>query len=112
MIPFTTTFKKSARAAAWAALTAAWCVTCQVNKRTTLADASVKAAFAAKQVLLMRADWTRRDSAISAELSRLQRSGVPVYALYAPGAASPVLLPELLTVANVQAALAALPNPR
>ena len=92
--------------------TAAWCVTCQVNKRTTLADASVKAAFAAKQVLLMRADWTRRDSAISAELSRLQRSGVPVYALYAPGAASPVLLPELLTVANVQAALAALPNPR
>jgi len=91
--------------------TAAWCVTCQVNKRTTLADASVQAAFAAKQVLLMRADWTRRDSAISAELSRLQRSGVPVYALYAPGAATPVLLPELLTVANVQAAIAALPNP-
>ncbi len=89
--------------------TAAWCVTCQVNKRTTLADPAVKAAFAAKQVLLMRADWTRRDSAISAELSRLQRSGVPVYALYAPGAAAPVLLPELLTVAAVQAAIAALP---
>jgi thiol:disulfide interchange protein len=29
--------------------TAAWCVTCQFNKRTTLADASVKAAFEAKQ---------------------------------------------------------------
>ena len=36
-------------------------------------------------VLLLRADWTRRDAAISAELTRLGRSGVPVYALYAPG---------------------------
>ena len=90
--------------------TAAWCVTCQVNKRTTLADPSVKAAFAAKQVVLMRADWTRRDSAISAELSRLQRSGVPVYALYAPGAVAPVVLPELLTLAKVRAAIAALPD--
>ena len=92
--------------------TAAWCVTCQVNKRTTLADASVKSALADKKVLLLRADWTRRDSAISAELARLQRSGVPVYALYAPGAAAPVLLPEILTVADVQAALNTLPPPR
>ncbi len=91
--------------------TAAWCVTCQVNKRSTLADASVQSALAAKKVLLLRADWTRRDNAISAELARLQRSGVPVYAFYAPGAAAPVLLPELLSVADVQAAIAALPNP-
>ena len=91
--------------------TAAWCVTCQYNKRTTLADATVKAAFADKRVLLMRADWTRRDSAITAELARLQRSGVPVYALYSPGQAAPTLLPEILTVAGVRTALAALPAP-
>ena len=91
--------------------TAAWCVTCQVNKRTTLADATVQSALAAKKVVLLRADWTRRDSAISAELQRLQRSGVPVYAFYAPGAVMPVLLPELLTVADVQAAISALPGP-
>ncbi len=92
--------------------TAAWCVTCQVNKRGTLADVSVKTALINKRVLLLRADWTRRDNAISAELARLQRSGVPVYAFYAPGAAAPRLLPEILTVADMQAAISALPEPR
>lgn len=90
--------------------TAAWCVTCQFNKRTTLADERVKAAFAGRDVLLLRADWTRRDAAISAELSRLGRSGVPVYALYAPGAAGPRLLSEILSVDEVTGALSALPG--
>jgi thiol:disulfide interchange protein len=88
--------------------TAAWCVTCQYNKRTTLADAGVMADFADKRVLLLRADWTKRDAAISAELSRLGRSGVPVYALYGPGAAEPVLLSEILSVDEVRGRLAAL----
>jgi thiol:disulfide interchange protein DsbD len=77
--------------------TAAWCVTCQVNKRTTLGDAGVLADFDARRVALLRADWTRRDAAISAELTRLGRSGVPVYAIYRPGQAQPTLLPELLS---------------
>ncbi len=89
--------------------TAAWCVTCQFNKRTTLATADVKAAFASKKVLLLRADWTRRDAAISAELSRLGRSGVPVYALYTPGVAGPRLMSEILSVAEVRGALDTLP---
>ena len=87
--------------------TAAWCVTCQYNKRTTLADAAVVADFSAKNVLLLRADWTRRDAAITAELTRLGRSGVPVYAVYAPGAAGPKLLSEILTVDEVRGAFAA-----
>jgi thiol:disulfide interchange protein DsbD len=88
--------------------TAAWCVTCQYNKKTTLADARVLADFAARQVVLMRADWTRRDPAITQALTALGRSGVPVYALYAPGRA-PVLLSELPSVAEVQSALQDLP---
>ncbi len=52
----------------------------------------------------MRADWTRRDAAITQALTALGRSGVPVYALYAPGRA-PVLLSELPSVAEVQQAL-------
>jgi thiol:disulfide interchange protein DsbD len=58
------------------------------------------------RVVLLRADWTRRDAAISQELARLGRSGVPVYAIYKPGRAAPVLLPELLTVQTVRDALA------
>ena len=84
--------------------TAAWCVSCQFNKKTTLADARLLADFQARQVVLLRADWTRRDPAITQALSALGRSGVPVYALYAPGRA-PVLLSELPSVAEVQAAL-------
>jgi thiol:disulfide interchange protein/DsbC/DsbD-like thiol-disulfide interchange protein len=87
--------------------TAAWCVTCQYNKKTTLANADVLADFDARQVVLMRADWTRRDAAITRALTALGRSGVPVYALYAPGKA-PVLLSELPSVAEVQQALRAL----
>jgi thiol:disulfide interchange protein DsbD len=37
------------------------------------------------------------------------RSGVPVYALYAPGAAGPKLLSEILSAAEVRSALAGLP---
>ena len=85
--------------------TAAWCVTCQFNKRSTLGTAPVAAAFKARNVLLLRADWTRRDAAISAELARLGRSGVPVYLLYTPGAAGPRILSEILTVSEVLAAL-------
>jgi len=91
--------------------TAAWCVTCQFNKRTTLSRAEVMADFAKHRVLLLRADWTRRDAAISAELARLGRSGVPVYALYAPGAAGPRLLSEILSVDEVRNVLATLPQP-
>ncbi len=87
--------------------TAAWCVTCLVNKRTTLGDAAVLADFDARRVVLMRADWTRRDAAISTELSRLGRHGVPVYAIYKPGQNMPTLLPELLSPQLVRDTLAA-----
>jgi thiol:disulfide interchange protein DsbD len=87
--------------------TAAWCVTCQYNKKTTLANPAVLAGFEAKNVQLLLADWTRRDPAITAALSALGRNGVPVYVLYAPGRA-PVVLSEIIGVDDVRAALAAL----
>ncbi len=87
--------------------TAAWCVTCQYNKRNTLADADVLADFARHGVTLLRADWTRRDSAITAALAALGRNGVPVYVLMAPGRA-PLVLTEILSVSELRAALATL----
>ena len=87
--------------------TAAWCVTCQYNKKTTLAHRDVLADIAAKNVALLRADWTRRDPAVTAALSQLGRSGVPVYVIYKPGRA-PVLLSEILSVDDVRAELAKL----
>ncbi|MGH6626352.1 MAG: protein-disulfide reductase DsbD family protein [Burkholderiaceae bacterium] len=87
--------------------TAAWCVTCQYNKKTTLADAAVQADLEAKNVALLRADWTRRDPAITAALGQLGRNGVPVYVFYKNGSA-PVVLSEVLTVEEVRSVIAGL----
>ncbi len=87
--------------------TAAWCVTCQYNKKTTLANAEVLADMDAKNVALLRADWTRRDPAVTQALAELGRSGVPVYVIYKPGQA-PVVLSEILSVRDVRAELAKL----
>ena len=84
--------------------TAAWCVTCQYNKKTTLANDEVLNAFDAAKVQTFRADWTRRDAAITAELQKLGRSGVPVYVLQAPGQA-PVVFSEILSATEVKDAL-------
>jgi len=87
--------------------TAAWCVTCQVNKRLVLNTEDVRSGFARRNVALVRADWTRRDAAITAALSALGRNGVPVYVLYRPGK-EPLLLPEILQRQTVLDALATL----
>ncbi|WP_461162732.1 protein-disulfide reductase DsbD family protein, partial [Simplicispira piscis] len=87
--------------------TAAWCVTCQYNKRNALQDAGVLADFDKRGVTLLRADWTRRDSAITTALAQLGRNGVPVYVLLAPGRA-PVVMSEILSVSELRAALAML----
>jgi thiol:disulfide interchange protein len=87
--------------------TAAWCVTCQLNKKTTLSNDAVLADFKAKNVQLLRADWTRRDPAITQALAALGRQGVPVYVVYQPGSA-PVIMSEILSVTDLRAVLAKL----
>ena len=86
--------------------TAAWCLTCQVNKRLVLSKDRIMNAFRDRGIALFKADWTRQDPVITDALEALGRSGVPVYALYAgvPGA-EPVLLPEVLTEEIVLRAL-------
>ncbi|MDH4478460.1 MAG: protein-disulfide reductase DsbD family protein [Rhodoferax sp.] len=87
--------------------TAAWCITCQYNKQTTLSDPAVLQDFASKSVTLLRADWTQRDPAITGALAELGRSGVPVYVLYAPGKPA-IVLSEILSTADLRARLKAL----
>jgi thiol:disulfide interchange protein len=89
--------------------TASWCLSCQVNERVALGRPEVQQAFARANVVLLRADWTRHDEAITQALTALGRSGVPAYALYTPGNPNPELLPEVLTPGIVIDALAKLP---
>lgn len=86
--------------------TAAWCLSCQVNERVALRTATVEAAFSAANVALLRADWTSRDSSITAVLASFGRSGVPLYVLYpAGGTADATLLPAVLTPGMVVSAV-------
>ena len=87
--------------------TAAWCVTCQVNKKLVLDTAAAGQLFRDKSVSLVRADWTRRDAAITQAIGELGRNGVPVYVLYRPGKA-PLVLPEVLQTSVLREALGTL----
>lgn len=85
--------------------TADWCVTCKINERTSLTTPGVKRAMEQSRAVYLIGDWTRRDDAITAELQRHGRSGVPLYLLYRPGQAGPEILPQLLTEGVVVEAL-------
>jgi thiol:disulfide interchange protein DsbD len=91
-------------------MTAAWCITCQVNERTALATDAVRAAFKARGVTYLKGDWTNQNPEITRLLEKHGRSGVPLYLLYA-GAGEPAVLPQILTQGAVLAELERLPMP-
>jgi thiol:disulfide interchange protein DsbD len=84
--------------------TAAWCVTCQVNKRVALSTDRVRERFKADGIIRMRGDWTNRNERITHALAEFGRNGVPLYVLY-DRTGQPTVLPELLTEGIVIAAL-------
>lgn len=75
--------------------TAAWCITCQVNKKVVLNTEKIQLAFKNAGVVLMKADWTNQDPVITKALSAFDRNSVPLYVLY--GKDKPIILPEILT---------------
>ncbi len=85
--------------------TADWCLICKYNERTVLDLAAVREAFAAKEVVPIKADWTGADPEITAALKKFGRVGVPFYVLYPRDGGEPVTFPELLTESIVLSAL-------
>ncbi len=77
-------------------MTAAWCITCLVNERMALSRAAVVRAFAARDLLYLKGDWTNRDPAVTDYLAGFGRNGVPMYVFYPPGG-EPRVLPQVLT---------------
>ncbi|WKE67032.1 protein-disulfide reductase DsbD family protein [Gallaecimonas kandeliae] len=93
-------------------MTADWCITCQINERSTLAREEARALFALYDVTYLEGDWTARDPVISRFLASFDRAGVPLYVLY-DRQGQPHVLPQLLTPAvladNLKAILEAEP---
>ena len=86
--------------------TAAWCITCLTNERSTLATDGIQRFFTERGIETVKADWTNADPAITAALEGFGRNGVPLYVYYPPGG-EPVLLPQVLTPAIVMDAVEA-----
>jgi thiol:disulfide interchange protein DsbD len=82
-------------------VTAAWCISCLVNEQTALAGAAVKQTFSDRKIAYLVADVTNRNAEGAALLAAHDRAGPPLYLYYAPNAAPPMVLPQLLTQAIV-----------
>lgn len=82
--------------------TADWCVTCKVNEAAAIERESTRAAFEKAGVVTIVGDWTRRDAAITQFLTEQGAAGVPLYLWYAPGAAAPEQLSQVLTPALLE----------
>ncbi len=91
--------------------TAAWCVTCKANEIGIINKPKTQELFERFGVKALVGDWTKRDAAITKELARHGRSGVPLYLVYAPttdmgaGDAVPQILPQILTYKIIEKAL-------
>jgi thiol:disulfide interchange protein DsbD len=91
--------------------TAAWCVSCQVNDKVAISTHAVRDAFARHKVAYLKADWTKRDGAIAAELAHYGRAGVPLYLVYGRHGGDGVILPSILTPDIVVKAVEAADKP-
>jgi thiol:disulfide interchange protein len=87
--------------------TAAWCITCLVNERVALETPATRKAFEQTGTVKLKGDWTNRDPEITSLLKELGRAGVPLYLYWAPGAAAPKILPQVLTEATILSELQA-----
>lgn len=85
--------------------TAAWCVSCQVNDKVVISTGPIVEAMKARNVAYLKADWTKRDPVIAAELARYGRAGVPLYLVYGADGGEPQILPAILTQGVVLKAL-------
>jgi thiol:disulfide interchange protein DsbD len=86
--------------------TADWCLTCQVNKKTSIETSSVRKKLKDLNAVAFVGDYTHFPDNITTELTRYARAGVPLVLVYPKNAgAPPIVLPEVLTPGIVLNAL-------
>lgn len=77
--------------------TADWCLSCKANEAAAINRENTQAAMKAADVQILVADWTNGDPEITRKLAEFGRNSVPLYLWYPPHAASPEILPQILT---------------
>ncbi|HCB1500994.1 TPA: thioredoxin family protein [Klebsiella michiganensis] len=77
--------------------TASWCITCQVNEKTSLSTQAVKEALAKTGTLYMVADSTKFNPDVDDALNQFGQGGLPLYVVYPADGSPPQVLPQVLT---------------
>ncbi|GAB4316132.1 MAG: thioredoxin family protein [Candidatus Sumerlaeia bacterium] len=77
--------------------TADWCLTCKTNEKLVLETSEVRRKLREVNAVALKADFTRQDPEIRRLLEHFGRSGVPLYVIYPPDGAEPIVLPEVIT---------------
>jgi thiol:disulfide interchange protein len=86
--------------------TADWCLTCQANKKIAIEVSSVQAKLKQINAVALLGDYTLEDDAITAELKRFERAGVPLVVVFPKDKKKdPLILPATLTPSIVLDAL-------
>ncbi|MGY6030905.1 protein-disulfide reductase DsbD family protein [Phytobacter sp. AG2a] len=86
--------------------TASWCITCQVNERTSLSTQTVREALARTGTLYLVADSTKFNADIDDAMGELGGGSLPLYVVYPADGSAPQILPQVLTPTIVVNALA------
>ena len=84
--------------------TAAWCLTCKVNKKLVLDTGEFKKFAQDNKITLMRGDWTQRDDVITKFLGKYEIVGVPAYFLQTPEG-EVISLGETITLGKIRSYL-------
>lgn len=82
-------------------LTAAWCITCLVNERTTLDTPDVRARFETGGIAYLKGDWTNQNPEIAAFLNGFGRAGVPLYVYFPRDNGAAIILPQILSIGEI-----------
>jgi thiol:disulfide interchange protein DsbD len=86
--------------------TADWCLTCQINKKIAIENATVRAKLKEINALALTGDYTHFPDAITAELNRYNHAGVPLVLVFPKQPDAPaIILPQILTTGTVLDAL-------
>jgi thiol:disulfide interchange protein len=79
-----------------------WCLTCKTNENTVLYTDKVSERLRKDDIIVFKADNTKRSKEVTDLVKSLGKSAVPVYAVYPPGEnVSPEILPEVITIQMV-----------
>lgn len=81
--------------------TAAWCLTCKINKKLVLETDGFNELAKKYNLTLLRADWTKRDDNITQYLKKYGTVGVPAYFVQKPNG-EVLFLGETITLGKIE----------